>query len=99
MADEIASLHAPGIYEIRPLLADRLERLKQIMEYLKQNNLRERVSPLGTQVRFQRPPRQKPLAPLADAQLSQTARRILSRDAEKAKVAIDLWEHQDRLLR
>ena len=39
------------------------------------------------------------LVDLADtSQLPQASRRRLSRDAEKSKAALDLWEYQDKLM-
>ncbi|WWC86014.1 uncharacterized protein L201_000885 [Kwoniella dendrophila CBS 6074] len=64
------SSYMPGIFEIRSHLSDRLLRLKELMNFIRQNGLL--------------------------TVLPQSSRRRLSRDAEKIKGAIDLWDYQNR---
>jgi len=83
-ANRPESPYQPAIFETKALLADRLARLREIMGYIRTNCLIDRVSTSAF-----------PSVAVRNIQFGQAARRRLSRDAEKAKGAIDLWDHQD----
>ncbi|WRT63927.1 uncharacterized protein IL334_000854 [Kwoniella shivajii] len=70
---EIVSSSSPymaGIFELRPHLSDRLLRLKELMNFIRNNGLLTIIP--------------------------QATRRRLSRDAEKIKGAIELWDYQNK---
>lgn len=68
----LGSPYMAQIYEVRPQLMDRMQRLRDLFKCIRKNGLLGRVP--------------------------QASRRKLSRDAEKAKAAVELWEYQDRLM-
>lgn len=80
-----------GMYELRAQLSDRLVRLKELIGYIRRNGLLVKVSYRF----FVEPPDCRDELIL---QLPQASRRLLSRDGEKARAGVDLWDYQNRLM-
>jgi len=76
----------PAIYELRSQLSDRANRLRYLISFIRESGLMSKVS-----FRVQN------FAELT-VQITQSSRRRLQRNAEKVQAAMELWDHQNRLM-
>jgi hypothetical protein len=76
----------PAIYELRSQLSDRANRLRYLISFIRESGLMRKVS-----LRVQN------FVELI-VQITQSSRRRLQRNAEKVQAAMELWDHQNRLM-
>jgi nuclear pore complex protein Nup133 len=86
IADLAGSKYMPAIYELRSQLSDRANRLRYLISFIRESGLMNKVS-----LRVQN------FAELI-VQITQSSRRRLQRNAEKVQAAMELWDHQNRLM-
>jgi hypothetical protein len=77
----------PAIYELRAQLADRASRLRYLTSFVRECGLMGKVS-------FRVDNRDIKLT----RQITQSCRRRLQRNAEKVQAALELWDHQNKLM-
>jgi len=76
----------PAIYELRSQLSDRANRLRYLISFIRESGLMSKVSS------------QLPEFAELIVQITQSSRRRLQRNAEKVQAAMELWDHQNRLM-
>jgi nuclear pore complex protein Nup133 len=86
VADLGGSRYMPAIYELRSQLSDRANRLRYLISFIRESGLMSKVS-----LRVQN------FAELI-VQITQSSRRRIQRNAEKVQAAMELWDHQNRLM-
>ena len=80
------SRYKPAIYELRSQLSDRANRLRYLISFIRESGLMSKVSS------------QLPDSAELTVQITQSSRRRLQRNAEKVQAAMELWDHQNRLM-
>jgi nuclear pore complex protein Nup133 len=86
IADLAGSKYMPAIYELRSQLSDRANRLRYLISFVRESGLMSKVNS-QRQVRAE-----------LTGQITQSSRRRLQRNAEKVQAAMELWDHQNRLM-
>jgi hypothetical protein len=76
----------PAIYELRSQLSDRANRLRYLISFIRESGLMSKVSSRGQ------------IDAELIVQITQSSRRRLQRNAEKVQAAMELWDHQNRLM-
>jgi nuclear pore complex protein Nup133 len=85
IADLGGSRYMPAIYELRSQLSDRANRLRYLITFIRESGLMSKVS-------------LEPWTIKLTVQITQSSRRRLQRNAEKVQAAMELWDHQNRLM-